>query len=333
MALAGNWALSDTTGLYFSQWFAAVAARLLSPEEEAVVETPSSSQSFLARHEFLIRRLHSLSGLVPVGAYMTIHLLTNSSILASSQKFQSLVYQIHGLGPVLPLVEWGFIFLPLIFHAVVGVVIVKGGMPNTGTYQYSSNIRYSLQRATGMIAFVFIFWHVFHMHGWIHADWWVKAVEGWGANFKPYNAASTAGRALASPLVLILYAIGVLSCVFHLANGLWTMGITWGLWVSPAAQRRANWIAIAFGMGLTAVSMGALVSFGSMSEEDITNAEQVEEIMFQQKVLTGEVEADSHKRAHPVSADENMDPSRSTDEASTRRGHDEPKVTDTPTSS
>ena len=27
------------------------------------------------------------------------------------------------------------------------------------------------------------------------------------------------------------------------------MGITWGIWVSPTAQRRANWMAIAFGVG------------------------------------------------------------------------------------
>ena len=289
---------------------------VINTPEENVVETSPTNESFLARHEFLIRRLHSLSGLVPVGAYMVVHLLTNSSILASSQKFQSLVYQIHGLGPVLPLVEWGFIFLPLIFHAVIGVVIVRGGMPNTGTYQYSSNIRYSLQRATGMVAFVFIFWHVFHMHGWIHADWWIRAVEGWGANFKPYNAASTAGRALGSPIVLILYTTGVLSCVFHLANGLWTMGITWGLWVSPTAQRRANWIAVAFGVGLTFVSMGALVGFGSMSKEDISDAERLEEIMFQQRVETGAVEADTHKRAHPSHKNTDDGDAASDDESS-----------------
>ena len=38
-------------------------------------DTPAAGANYLARHEFLIRRLHSLSGLVPVGAYMVIHLL------------------------------------------------------------------------------------------------------------------------------------------------------------------------------------------------------------------------------------------------------------------
>lgn len=259
-----------------------------------------SNQSFLTRNEFLIRRLHSLSGLVPVGAYMCVHLTTNSSILMSSQKFQQLVYQIHSLGPLLPFVEWAFIFLPLIFHAVVGVVIVRGGLVNRN-YAHSGNYRYMLQRMTGMIAFFYIFWHVFHMHGWFHADWWMDTVAKplGGAQFKPYSAASTAATALRNPLVIILYAVGILSCVFHLANGLWTMGITWGLWISPAAQKRANYFAIAFGVVLSFISMGALTGFATMSDEQIDQAKQVEGQMFDQKVELGEIPADSHKHAHP----------------------------------
>ena len=289
------------------------------------MSTSSARQSFLARNEFLIRRLHSLSGLIPVGAYMTVHLLTNSTILDSPQKFQGLVNQIHSLGPILPLVEWGFIFLPLIFHAVVGVVIVRGGLPNTSSYSHSGNIRYSLQRASGMVAFVFIFWHVFHMHGWFHFDWWTEGVAEplGGHQFRAFNAASTVAQALASPLVWILYAVGILSCVFHLANGLWTMGITWGLWVSPSAQQRANWLALAFGIGLAMVSMGALTGFASMDEEDIAEARRIEDQMFEQRVAAGEVDKDSHKKAHPkethedpAEPDQASQPSEAGDEGS-----------------
>ena len=35
-----------------------------------------------------------------------------------------------------------------------------------------------------------------------------------------------------------LYPIGILAATFHLANGFWTAGITWGLTVSAGAQRR-----------------------------------------------------------------------------------------------
>jgi|TARA_B100000809_G_scaffold163923_1_gene161277 succinate dehydrogenase / fumarate reductase cytochrome b subunit len=131
---------------------------------------------FLVRHEFLIRRLHSLSGLVPVGAYMVLHLVANASVWDSPGTFQRNVYQIHSLGRLLPGVEWTFIFLPILFHAVIGVVIIRGGLPNSTTFAHAKNYRYTLQRATGMIAFVFIFAHVFHMHGWFHFDAWREHV-------------------------------------------------------------------------------------------------------------------------------------------------------------
>ena len=152
---------------------------------------------------------------------MVVHLITNASVLDSPASFQTNVYRIHSLGRILPLIEWGFIFTPILFHAILGVVIIRGGLPNSGTYQTSSNIRYSLQRATGMIAFVFIVWHVFHMHGWFHFEGWLDRVAHPlnGANFRPYNAASSLALAMQGVLVPVLYAIGILSCVFHLANG------------------------------------------------------------------------------------------------------------------
>ena len=254
-----------------------------------------SNRPFLVRHEFLIRRLHSLSGLVPVGAYMCIHLLTNASVVDSPGSFQRLVYQIHSLGIVLPVVEWGFIFLPLLFHAIIGVVIIRGGLPNSGTYRYGKNLRYTLQRATGMIALLFILWHVFHMHGWFHMNWWLKSVVEPlnGGLFRPYNAASSMGAAMNGIAVPLLYAIGVLSCVFHLANGIWTMGITWGVWVSPAAQKRADIVCITFGIALAALSMTALTGAVTVDE---AKARQIEDQIYAAKRAAGEVPEHSHKR-------------------------------------
>lgn len=48
----------------------------------------ASNPGFFLKHEFLIRRLHSLSGLIPVGAYMTVHLLVNASLLNGAGSFQ-----------------------------------------------------------------------------------------------------------------------------------------------------------------------------------------------------------------------------------------------------
>jgi len=125
----------------------------------------SSGGQFLGRHEFFIRRLHSASGLW-IGAYMCVHLLTNASVLNGAGTFQDQVETIHHLGRALPLVEWSLIFVPFIFHAVVGVQRAVSCETNSSMYRYGGNVRYTLQRVTAWIALFFIAWHVFHMHGW-----------------------------------------------------------------------------------------------------------------------------------------------------------------------
>ena len=226
------------------------------------------SQSFLARHQFLIYRLFSLAGLIPVGAFLVVHLLTNASVLAGPGTFQSRVDMIHSLGPLLVPIEWVFIFLPMLFHAAVGFVIIANGMPNVGSYAYVGNVRYTLQRATGMIAFVFIIWHITQLH-------WLGTPFG-GGKFDPHHATSSAAVAIRPLLVTILYAVGVLSTVFHFSNGLWTLGITWGLWTSPAAMRRANWISIAMGVLLGGAGLGALAG---LHRVDVEQARAIENRM------------------------------------------------------
>ncbi len=218
-----------------------------------------STPSFVTRNQFLIYRLFSLSGLVPVGAFLVVHLLTNASVLGGPGAFQSRVDLIHSLGPLLVPIEWAFIFLPMLFHATVGFAIIAGGLPNVGSYPYAGNVRYTLQRATAMIVFAFIIWHLIQLH-------WMGAPLG-GGRFDPHRASSSAAVVLQPAIVGILYAIGIVSAVFHLSNGLWTLGITWGLWTSPAAMRRASWVSIVVGVLLGGVGLGALSGMRNVNVE------------------------------------------------------------------
>jgi succinate dehydrogenase / fumarate reductase cytochrome b subunit len=254
------------------------------------------SLSFFTRNEFLIRRWHSLTGLIPIGAYLVVHLAVNASLLSGPSVFQKNVYQIHGMEDALVVLEWAFIFLPILFHGIIGVAIWWSGVSNVSRYPYCANFRYSLQRITGLIALVFIVWHVFHLHGWFHADWWTSNVVGplGGAKFRPFNAASTLAAALRSPLVQVLYAIGMLSSVYHFANGLWTMGITWGVWTSPAAQRRAARVCGVFGVVLALVGLAALVG---PSTVDPQQARTIEDRMYEARVNAGEIKPNADKRS------------------------------------
>ena len=246
------------------------------------------SPSFLARHQFLIYRLFSLSGLLPIGGYVIIHLLTNATILDSPATFQSQVDRIHSLGIILPVVEWTFIFIPILFHATVGWIIISGAMPNVGSYPYSGNVRYTLQRVTGIIAFFFVIAHVIHMH-----QLFAPLEKLGAAQFDHEHAASSAGAALKSLGVQIFYAIGVLASVYHLANGLWTMGITWGIWTTAAAQRRANYISIVLGSVVAVVGLSAL---WGMKNVDVERARKIEDNMLNaRKLQMGEAPAPSEQ--------------------------------------
>jgi succinate dehydrogenase / fumarate reductase cytochrome b subunit len=228
--------------------------------------------SIFGRHEFVVRRLHSLLGLVPIGGFLIFHLVTNASILDSVEIFQERVDIIHGLGPTtLFFLEWATIFGPILLHGVIGVIIVTRGERNLIGYPFGGNIRYTLQRASGVIAFLFILWHVLHMHGWLKFQWWVTNVATplGGAKFDPEYVATAAQSIQASPLVFVIYAVGILACVYHLANGIWTMGITWGAWTSPNAQKWANIPCAAFGLILAIVGIGALVGMARTDVEGL----------------------------------------------------------------
>jgi succinate dehydrogenase / fumarate reductase cytochrome b subunit len=235
---------------------------------------------------------------------MCIHLLTNASVLGGPQTFQEQVDAIHRLGPILPFVEWTLIFIPIFFHAALGVVRAVNCETNAGSYRYGSNVRYTLQRVTAWIALVFIGWHVFHMHGWFHNSYWTETIARpfGGGQFDPEHATSTAALALQPLLVKILYAIGVLSTVYHLANGLWTSGITWGIWTTPAAQRRADYVCAAFGVLLAFVGLSALVG---MSRANLAEAKAIEQARIEQR-------EDMEKRVKEIEAEEGMAPTETT---------------------
>ena len=129
------------------------------------------AQSLLDRHYFLIRRLHSLSGVVPIGVFLFPHLTTNSSIIwgrllndakhgdAGVETFQHEVEFIHNL-PALKIIEWTVLFIPILFHSLVGIWFATSGRPNVDRYKYQDNWRYTLQRVSGYIGVLFIFMHI-----------------------------------------------------------------------------------------------------------------------------------------------------------------------------
>jgi len=227
--------------------------------------TTATQEGSSDRYYFLLRRLHSLTGLIPIGVFLVMHLVTNATILAPGLKgaeFQKAVERIHSLGFLLVPVEIVGIFVPLLFHSLLGFQIIFSGQPNAQVYRYGSNIRYTLQRWTGVIAFFYIGYHVWQMH------WLGKPFGGGGfavhTGEEATAAATTAAAIQSAWYVAPLYALGIVASVFHLANGIWTSLITWGITIRPRSQQVAGYVCAAFGVVLTLVGLGALSGFRTL---------------------------------------------------------------------
>lgn len=232
---------------------------------------------FTNRHYFLIRRLHSLTGILPIGVFLIIHLITNSSLawgkfalrgegegLSVSEGgvmyFQDEVTWINFQVPHLLLLEVT-LWLSIAFHTVLGFYFATTGRGNTTRYAYMDNTRYTLQRWSGYLGMLFIVYHVATLRwGW---TWLVPEGTRWSHHFSASTLAaalqgSPEGWTPAGLAVSLFYFAGITLLVFHFANGLWTAAITWGLTVTEKAQTRWGYVCLALGAGLMLAGWSAL---------------------------------------------------------------------------
>jgi succinate dehydrogenase / fumarate reductase cytochrome b subunit len=55
--------------------------------------------------------------------------------------------------------------------------------------------------------------------------------------------------------------LGIVSATFHLANGIWSFSIVWGLTVGPKAQRRMMWVSAAVFVILSFIGIRSIQAF------------------------------------------------------------------------
>src|SRR4051812_40114428 len=187
----------------------------------------------LNRENFFWHKLHSLSGIIPVGFYMLQHLTLNSFSLAGPEHFNGVI-SFFGAMPwyVLLGMEIGLIWLPLLFHAVYGLFITNRAEPNyTGHYKWSQNRMYLLQRVTGIFLFLFLTFHVATttVRKYITQDERLIMYDDWHAKLTsmPWG-----------PILTIVYVLGIAAASYHVAYGVWNFCIRWGITISERAQAR-----------------------------------------------------------------------------------------------
>jgi len=240
------------------------------------VAASESSPSLLGKHHFLLRRLHSLTGVMPIGVFVIFHLFTNAQMiwgaLGMKDSFQHEVEFIHNL-PALLLLEIFGLWLPIGFHAALGLWYTFTGKNNVGSYKYNGNVRYVLQRVTGIIALIFIFFHIAILRWrWDVLGWYTPfyAYSDFGGEKVELSSASLAiafnggpeGSIIAMIIITLFYIVGVYAAVYHWSNGLWTAAITWGITTTPQSFKRWGYVCAA--MGLTLSFFVAVAIYGSL---------------------------------------------------------------------
>ena len=94
------------------------------------------------RTYFTLKRLHSLTGVVPLGLFLLEHLYTNARSLQGPEAFDQAAADLAGL-PFVVLHEAFGIWLPILFHMVVGSVISTTAQANAGQHGYARNSQYT----------------------------------------------------------------------------------------------------------------------------------------------------------------------------------------------
>jgi len=191
---------------------------------------------------FFWRKLHSLSGIIPVGAFLAEHFWSNSYVLVSQAKYDEVGQGLQTI-PFRILIEALGIWIPILYHGCYGMYVWWQGKSNLVQYPWRGNWSYALQRWTGIITFLFIGWHLYSAR---------FLTEG-RSNFGTVHAD------MSNNMYALFYLVGVLAASFHLGNGVWNFLCKWGVAVSARSQRAAAWLGAAVGVAFSLAGVAILV--------------------------------------------------------------------------
>lgn len=177
---------------------------------------------FGAARYFWLRRIHSLLGFFPLCAFLLMHFTFNSFIFAGPQAFTDFVNTSQSF-PLTIYLEVGLLAAPILFHILLGLVIIYTGAANVHEYGHYRNWMYVMQRVTGILLVPFLAYHV-----------WMTRMQ---QVFTGHHVDAEYMHSYLLPgMTKFFYVIGILSAAFHMSNGLNTFLITWGITQNERSQ-------------------------------------------------------------------------------------------------
>ncbi len=202
----------------------------------------------MEHREYFNRRLHSLLGVIPIGIFVIQHLVVNHFAVYGEESFNKAANFMASLPFVIAL-EVFVIYLPILFHAVLGVYIALS-VPsyNNKNYGFFRNWMFTIQRITGIITLIFIAWHVWQTR--------VQVALGTELDYALME------NILTQPFYFWFYIISIIAVVFHLANGLWSFCVHWGLAQSPRSQKIVTYLSVIVFFVVSYIGIRTIIQFG-----------------------------------------------------------------------
>lgn len=208
------------------------------------------------RRAFVWMKLHSLTGVVPVGAFLVHHIWANAHALQGRAGYDAAM----AAGTEHPHAVWVellVVALPFAFHALFGVLLTLRARPSLRVHRSARYTGYVLQRLTGLVVLAFVVFHVVEL----------RLAPGASAlaptDRFPQLCALFSNTVGGVPVRAILYLLGLAAASYHLTNGLRGFCSGWGLVASRRAGRIVGGAAAAGGLLIFALGASTVIYFST----------------------------------------------------------------------
>jgi succinate dehydrogenase cytochrome b subunit len=165
---------------------------------------------------FTRARLASALAIAPLGVWSVAHLWHNLAAFQGGDAWQHAVTEYSS--PVAEAVTGLVVLLPLAVHTVWGLGRLLTTRPNNQRYRYFANLRYLLQRLSAVGLLLFLGAHL-----------WLAMLRPRLRAGHAEDFADIAHEMHTHRPTLVVYVLGVLALAYHLANGVETFAMGWGI--------------------------------------------------------------------------------------------------------
>ena len=196
------------------------------------------------------RRLHVLSGVVPLGVFLLEHLVVMASAMGGQGRFAAVT------GDPTTTVRAGIDVLvlgALLFHGGYGVFLLLNEKAHAEDDPLRRRGMRILVRVASFVTLLFVVGHL------------------WALRLHPPSDAYTllterlSSTAFGIPWVALGYVLGCAATIFHFAYGLVSAPDRWGSPLGEAGRRRALAMSLVIGVALFLVSTATVVSIATGS--------------------------------------------------------------------